>query len=152
MALAGRVLAEAAPGLRRPRSVRSTEMPPRIVRALPDGLAAAVAGAVREEAARVGAGTRAVICPPSLRASLAAGLRAEGLAFGEADVDGLDAAVTLVPVDIVKGLEFDGVVVVEPSRIVEEAPQGLRALYVALTRSTKVLTVVHTGDLPASIS
>ena len=152
MALAGRVLAEAAPHLRRPRSVRSTEMPPRIVRAAPDGLAEAVAEAVREEAGRVGTGTRAVIFPPSMRESLAAGLRDAGLAFGEADVDGLDAAVTLVPVDIVKGLEFDGVVVVEPAQIVEEAPQGLRALYVALTRATKVLTVVHTGPLPRSLS
>jgi DNA helicase IV len=151
MALAGRVLAEAAPGLRRPRSVRSTEMPPQIVRAAPGARAEAVAEAVRAEAGRVGTGTCAVICPPSLRDSLAAGLRAAGLEFGEADVDGLDAAVTLVPVDIVKGLEFDGVVVVEPGRIVEEAPQGLRALYVALTRATKVLTVVHTDELPPAL-
>ncbi|HVF76625.1 MAG TPA: AAA family ATPase [Acidimicrobiales bacterium] len=151
MELAGRVLAEAAPHLRRPRSVRSTEMPPRIVQAAPGELGAAVAEAVREEAGRVGTGTRAVIFPPSMRESLAASLREAGLQFGEADADGLDEAVTLVPVDIVKGLEFDGVVVVEPAQIVEEAPQGLRALYVALTRATKVLTVVHTGPLPQSL-
>ncbi len=50
---------------------------------------------------------------------------------------GLEGAVTVVPVSVVKGLELDGVVVVEPARIVAEEAQGLRALYVALTRSTK---------------
>jgi DNA helicase IV len=152
MELAGRVLAEAAPHLRRPRSVRSTDMQPRIVRADRSELSAAVADAVRAEATRVGPGTRAVICPPSLRDELSDGMRAAGLDFGTPEDDGLDAGVTLVPVDIVKGLEFDGIVVVEPSAIVAEAPQGLRALYVALTRATKVLTVVHADELPPSLS
>ena len=56
---------------------------------------------------------------------------------------------TLVPVSVVKGLELDGVVVVEPSRIVSDTEHGLRALYVALTRSTQRLTVVHADELPA---
>jgi DNA helicase IV len=64
---------------------------------------------------------------------------------------GLDAEVTLVPVNIVKGLELDGVVVVEPGRIVREERQGLRALYVALTRSTKLLTLVHSEPLPEAL-
>jgi len=51
----------------------------------------------------------------------------------------------------VKGLEFDGVVVVEPARIVAESPQGLRALYVALTRATQRLTVVHADPLPVGL-
>ena len=51
-----------------------------------------------------------------------------------------------------KGLEFDGVVVVEPARIVEEAPQGLRALFVALTRPTQRLTIVHAEPLPESLA
>ena len=151
MALAGRVLAVAAPNLRQPTSVRTTEMPPRIVQADGAGLAAAVVRAVDDEAARVGGGTRAVICPPSMHDRLVAELAAAGLAIGDAERDGLDAAVTLVPVDVVKGLEFDGVVVVEPQAIVAESPQGLRGLYVALTRATKVLTVVHSGDLPAPL-
>jgi DNA helicase IV len=49
----------------------------------------------------------------------------------------------------VKGLEFDGVVVVEPSQIADESPQGLRALYVSLPRATKRLTIVHGEPLPA---
>ena len=49
-----------------------------------------------------------------------------------------------------KGLEFDHVVVVEPALIVEEGgDSGLRELYVALTRPTKTLIVVHARPLPA---
>ena len=44
---------------------------------------------------------------------------------------------TVVPVELAKGLELDGVVLVEPARIVAEERQGMRALYVALTRATK---------------
>ena len=60
----------------------------------------------------------------------------------------LESGVTIVPVGLVKGLELDGVIVVEPARIVSAEPQGMRALYVALTRSTQRLTVVHTEPLP----
>jgi DNA helicase IV len=52
----------------------------------------------------------------------------------------------------VKGLELDGVVVVEPAAIVEAEHLGMRALYVALTRSTKRLTVVHARPLPAAMA
>ncbi|MCW3031501.1 MAG: hypothetical protein JWM66_1634, partial [Solirubrobacterales bacterium] len=45
-----------------------------------------------------------------------------------------------------KGLEFDHVVVVEPALI------ELRELYVALTRPTKTLVVVHAQPLPPQIS
>ena len=53
-----------------------------------------------------------------------------------------------MPVSVVKGLELDGVVVVEPAQIVADGAQGLRALYVALTRATQRLTVVHADPLP----
>jgi ATP-dependent exoDNAse (exonuclease V) beta subunit len=44
-----------------------------------------------------------------------------------------------------KGLEFDHVIVVEPALI------ELRELYVALTRPTKSLVVLHARDLPAEL-
>jgi DNA helicase IV len=50
-----------------------------------------------------------------------------------------------------KGLEFDHVVVVEPASIAA-SPQGLRELYVALTRPTKTLVVVHSKPLPAELT
>jgi DNA helicase IV len=51
-----------------------------------------------------------------------------------------------------KGLEFDHVVVVEPAGIAAEGgEQGLRELYVALTRPTKTLVVVHARPLPEEL-
>ena len=50
-----------------------------------------------------------------------------------------------------KGMEFDAVIVVDPSVILEQS-HGLGLLYVALTRSTDHLTVLHHGELPAVIS
>ena len=47
-----------------------------------------------------------------------------------------------------KGLEFDRVVVVEPALMAADGVEGLRALYVALTRPTKSLVVVHAQPLP----
>jgi DNA helicase IV len=54
----------------------------------------------------------------------------------------------VVPVSLVKGLELDSVVVVEPARILTEESRGAQSLYVALTRSTKRLSVVYAGELP----
>ena len=47
-----------------------------------------------------------------------------------------------------KGLELDDVIVVEPVAVVAEDPQGLRLLYVTLTRSTRSLSIVHQQPLP----
>ena len=55
---------------------------------------------------------------------------------------------TLVPVSVVKGLELDAVVVVEPARIVSDHEHGMRSLYVSLTRPTQRLTIVHADALP----
>jgi DNA helicase IV len=47
-----------------------------------------------------------------------------------------------------KGLEFDHVVVVEPAAVADDGERGLRELYVALTRPTRTLVVVHARSLP----
>jgi DNA helicase IV len=44
------------------------------------------------------------------------------------------------------------VVVVEPGAILAESPKGANNLYVALTRATQRLGVVHTTDLPAALA
>ena len=56
--------------------------------------------------------------------------------------------VVVLTVPEVKGLEFDSVVVADPNGIISESERGLSDLYVALTRSTQRLAVVHTGELP----
>jgi DNA helicase IV len=55
-------------------------------------------------------------------------------------------------VGLVKGLEVDTAVVVEPGRIMAEEPQGARSLYVACTRATKRLVIVHAEPLPAVLA
>ena len=47
-----------------------------------------------------------------------------------------------------KGLEFDSVIVVEPAAIIDAADHGLGDLYVALTRATQRLGIVHARPLP----
>ncbi|MEU5594513.1 AAA family ATPase [Streptomyces sp. NPDC020298] len=57
-------------------------------------------------------------------------------------------AVSVLAAAQAKGMEYDHVLVVEPATIADRGPAGLRQLYVALTRSTQSLTVLHTSPLP----
>src|SRR5262249_15886149 len=59
--------------------------------------------------------------------------------------------VTVVPVTLAKGLEFDHVIVLEPARIAAAQARGLHRLYVALTRAVSRLTVLPTEPLPAPL-
>jgi DNA helicase IV len=67
----------------------------------------------------------------------------EGAATGE--------TISLVPVTLAKGLEFDQVIVFEPAQIAEAEARGLQRLYVALTRAVSRLTVLHARPLPAAL-
>jgi hypothetical protein len=81
--------------------------------------------------------------PDATVAVIAADATAESL------VPLVDAAV--VPVGLIKGLEYDHVIVVEPADIVAAEPLGLNRLYVALTRAVAGLVVVHAKELPAAL-
>jgi hypothetical protein len=59
---------------------------------------------------------------------------------------------SLVPVTMAKGLEFDHVIVVEPAAIARAEARGLSRLYVALTRAVSRLTVLHAEPLPAPLA
>ena len=125
-----------APEMERPLSYRQGGEPPRLV---PVGEHDLLGGALREAAELDG--LLAVIAPRSL---------AEGPPHGET-FDEMSVPV-LTPREA-KGLEFDHVVVVEPALVVDEGGDGgLRELYVALTRPTKTLTVVHSRPLPAALA
>lgn len=147
MELAGKVMLAATPGLRVPVSVREGDAAPNIVQVdnLVRGVVAEVC-AVREAVpqARVG-----VVAPDEMCPILAEGLTDAGVAHGLAGTVGLATDITIVPVGLVKGLEIDAVIVVEPAGIIESTEHGMRALYVALTRSTQRLSVVHSRPLPA---
>jgi DNA helicase IV len=146
MDLANSVMAVATPGLRAPTSVRIGEVPPRVVEAT--DLLADVVGEVRRLLDELPDGSHAVVVPDALAAEVSHALESAGVEHGRAATAGLDSTVTVVPVSVVKGLELDGVVVVEPAQIVTDQHHGLRALYVALTRSTRRLVVVHRQPLP----
>jgi DNA helicase IV len=142
MAVAADVLACASPGTRPPESVRDEGVPPRAVAGL-DRVAAAVAAELAEMGAN---GRLAVIAPAARCAELAAALP-EAAPGDRPDV--LDSRVALLTVAQARGLEFDRVVLVDPAGILAQSPAGGHDLYVAITRATHRLAVVHDGPLPA---
>jgi DNA helicase IV len=166
IAVAAQVLAVAAPTITPPRPVRQSGFSPRIIEASHSGLADAVARATREEVAAVAPGRVAVLGPAVMLPELAR-------ALADADLypidprdpagEGLAAGLVLLPADETNGLEFDAVVVVEPALVAAvgedvagEGPpvattRGLRTLYVALTRPTRRLAIVHAEPLPVPL-
>ncbi len=153
MDVAARVLRAAAPQLDPPISVRETGDAPRFVDVeQPARLPAAVVALVRSELEEIGHGNLAVIAPDEMVVQISRVLRDNGVEHGLMYEGALTHRVTVVPVGLVKGLELDASVVVEPARIVADERNGLRALYVALTRATRRLAVVHALALPDCLS
>ncbi len=148
MELADKVMHAARPGLRAPRSVRQGDESPRIVSSSNEDLVNTTVNEVTSMREKIESGNVAVVCPDHMVSDISDALHAVGVHHGRAHATALEADVTVVPVSLVKGLELDGVVVVEPAAIVADEVHGLRALYVALTRSTRSLTVVHAQPLP----
>lgn len=138
MDVAAAVVRAEHPGFEPPGSVRSTGVRPwaRATDDLPGAAAKAVAELTPAE------GRLAVIAPRELHRALAAPL--EGVTAG-AEPD-LTQDVVLLDPRQAKGLEFDSVLVVEPGRY------GTSDLYVALTRATQRLGVLHTEPLPKPLA
>ncbi|MGV0741823.1 RNA polymerase recycling motor ATPase HelR [Mycolicibacterium sp. XJ870] len=124
MTVAAALLAEFAPGVQPPESVRACGVAPWSKQVTEDQLPAAIDEFVRDEAGREG--TSVVIGPPGTPGT--------------------------VPASETKGLEFDAVLVVEPERILADGPRGAAELYVALTRATQRLGVLHLGPLPQALA
>lgn len=146
--LANRLLTEAAPDVTPARSIRSTGEAPELVAVSEAGRAEAVASAVAGAAGE--RGTVAVVATSGLHDGLAAALDDAGVSWAR-ELDGLGSVALLTPL-LAKGLEFDVVVVVEPSEVVRAEPAGHRALFVALTRPTRRLVVVHAEPLPEALA
>ena len=140
--LAARLLPAIAPGLNPLTVVRAAPEPPRFI--LDNGdldLTDEVIEAIQDHAAK--GRFLGVVVSPEHHELIAIGLKERGIHFAEADDGSLSAAVNLISATEAKGLEFDAVVVVEPAAIADLGERGLRLLYIALTRATKYLTVVH---------
>ena len=140
---ASTLLAVIAPELRPASSLRVDSGALDVVRAPASALGPQLATACGEALTRPGS-VAVIAADPQVR-SLAGALRRAGLEYGE---PGSDARLTLVPVTLAKGLEFDHVIVVEPARIARAEARGLQRLYVALTRAVSRLTVLHAEPLP----
>ncbi len=122
MAVAAQVLAEFAPDVQAPESVRANGVQPWARQVTPLELPDAIAEFVR---ASGGEGTSVVIGPPGVPGT--------------------------VPASETKGLEFDSVLVVSPEQIMADGPRGAAELYVALTRATQRLGVLHYAPLPNAL-
>jgi DNA helicase IV len=146
--VAAEVLATLSPELRPPRSVRQTGTVPWALRLDEAELAARLAEVVAGEASAIGDGKLAVLVPTARFEELRRRLAGVPGVAAERGPAALDAKIAVLTVAEAKGLEFDSVVIVDPSGIIAESPRGAANLYVALTRATKRLGVVHGGDLP----
>ena len=148
MELAARVLCIAAPELRPPSSVRESGDPPVIEVVDPERFAPVLAAAIRREQTAVGAGNVAVVAADGDVQLVEEILEAAGIDFGRARRGSLDHQLTVCPVSLVKGLELDACVVVDPQTILDRQHRGAQALYVALTRGTRRLSIVSQRPLP----
>jgi DNA helicase IV len=133
MAATTALLAAHHPGTPPPRSIRSTGEHPWRTSTSDAGLPGVVAGfAVAHTGGRL-----AVIAPATRTRSLAAALP--------------DGTVLLTPRQA-KGLEFDAVLIADPAAILAAGPLGPHDLYVAMTRATRHLGIVHPGRPPAALA
>jgi DNA helicase IV len=149
MAVAGDVLTAIDPAAAPPVSVRSTGVIPRSRCVSAGQFGRTLVDAVATEQAQIGDGRLAVIVPRSRYVELIALVSAAlpGIAHG-LDPALLDASTAILTVDQSKGLEFDSVLIADPSAILGESPRGGSDLYVAVTRATKRLGVIADGSLP----
>jgi DNA helicase IV len=150
MAVAADVLEAVDAAATPPTSVRETGVPPVAVQVDAGLLAKSVAAEAERALELAAGGTVGVLVPEGLLAEVTAAI-VERLPAETAD-EPLEAPVTVLSVAAAKGLEFDNVVLVEPSALVAAGRNGLRDLYVALTRPTQRLVVVHAEPLPPALA
>ncbi|MCQ4046264.1 HelD family protein [Streptantibioticus rubrisoli] len=154
IAYASRLLPAIAPDLAPATSVRESPGDLRVRQVAPQELTAAVLAASLESLEREG--SIGLIAADARIDALAEALDDAGVRYlspGEETSE--QARLTLVPASLAKGLEYDYVVLDEPSAVVDGEPDvrtGLRRLYVALTRAVSGLIVVHAAALPEQLA
>ena len=143
---ASTLLAVIAPELRPASSLRADAGALDLVQVPAAALGTALVQACLQACARPG--SVAVIAADPQIPALARVLDGAGVEHG---TPGSDSRLTLVPVTLAKGLEYDHVIVVEPAQIASAEARGLQRLYVALTRAVSRLTVLYAESLPAPL-
>ena len=132
------------------RSVRADGEAPSVRLVSSAELADAVADEVR--AVRHRHHNTGLVAPVALHALLGEALARIGLHATDRVHDLAANDVPIFHAEAVKGLEFDGVVVVNPHEIFDGSALGARLLYVAMTRAVQVLHMVTDAPLPAAIA
>ncbi|MGW6455624.1 HelD family protein [Streptomyces sp. NPDC055078] len=149
---ASRLLPHMSPGLTEVSSVR--ESPGSLeIREIPGDLDTAVVAACRDSLRHEG--SIGLIAADHRIPALAAALSSAGLWYlPPGSETTATSRLTLVPASLAKGLEYDYVVLADPTSLVTSEPDertGLRRLYVALTRAVSGLVVLHEGELPRQL-
>ncbi|MEC7292347.1 MAG: AAA family ATPase [Actinomycetota bacterium] len=149
MDVASRVLVGTQYESTTPNAVREHGEEPKFLKVeTPARLLGSITALVRSELNEIDSGTLAVITPEQYVKPLSESFKASSIEHGLVDDGALTSQVTIVPVGLVKGLEIDIAIVIEPSEILHSATNGERSLYVALTRATRRLLILHADDLP----
>lgn len=131
------------------RTVRTGQYPPVMERIEAAERSEAARGAVDQMHATLGEGLIATIVPQRWHAETLGELRRH---FGHrvgTTAGSLSQDIVVLTPEEAKGLEFDGVVLVEPAEMASAAHVGMGSLYVALTRATHALHVITSQDMPA---
>lgn len=144
MTAAGQVATDADPANPPAPLTSAREVPDALKTERSADLLQAVGAAVAEERRAAEGGTIAVIAAAPRCPDLA---RSLGLA--KAGADDLSEQVVVLTPPQAKGLEFDRVILIEPAELLTES---VGDVYVAMTRPTQRLRVLHTGDLPSGLT
>jgi DNA helicase IV len=146
---ASKLLSHIAPGLHPAVSIRQDPGALSVIQFEPSELATALEMACADALERPG--SAAVIAADDQVPSIEATLASAGVPHAVLQGAAIGGQITVVPVSLAKGLEFDQVIVFEPARIAAAEARGLHRLYVALTRAVSRLTVLHAEPLPAPL-
>ena len=156
-------LKAASPDLEAPKPVRRAGAEPTVEVVAQSQFAATLSAAVKRECENVHPGRVAVIVTGPRVDEIVSILNAAGLDAidpREMESRGLSADLVVLAAEGANGLEFDATVVVEPGEIARRGSgaskaitsRGLRTLYVAMTRPTRRLAIVASGELPPTIT
>ncbi len=158
---AGPTLKAASPELEPPRPVRRAGTSPTIEQLSPERFAEQLAQITRREVEALSPGRVALIVSGSRVSEIVQLLQSHDIDAIDPRVSnsrGLSADLVVLAAEGSNGLEFDGVIVIEPAQIAARASRdgsatlrGLRTLYVAMTRPTRRLAIVHTVALPPTL-
>ena len=156
-------LKAASPDLEAPKPVRRAGAEPTVEVVAQSEFAVTLSAAVKRECENVHPGRVAVIVTGPRVDEIVSILNAAGLDAidpREMESRGLSADLVVLAAEGANGLEFDATVVVEPGEIARRGSgaskaitsRGLRTLYVAMTRPTRRLAIVASGELPPTIT